>query len=132
MVYVSDFFKFRFGMLGNLVGMDRFGNKYYRLDDEDAYHCQTRYVEYADKWMEGRPDCIPPEWHRWLHQTTDIVPSEGTSTATATPDSTSLANSSPFYQGHQSNQTGSNGRYVPYSTTVPKIISWTGPSKSVK
>ena len=40
-------------MLGNLVGMDRFGNKYYRLDDEDAYHCQTRYVEYADKGSSG-------------------------------------------------------------------------------
>lgn len=53
---------------GELVGEDEFGNKYYRERGG-----KRRWVMYA---KEAEPSQVPPEWHRWLHGTTDVAPSE--------------------------------------------------------
>jgi len=60
-----------------LVGMDRFGNKYY----EDWHHDgrnSRRFVEYSDfqKWW---PDAgkVPPEWHGWMHHQNDDAGNSG-------------------------------------------------------
>ncbi|WRX35209.1 NADH dehydrogenase [ubiquinone] 1 alpha subcomplex subunit 12 - like 2 [Theobroma cacao] len=52
-----------------LVGVDKFGNKYYeKLGDTQCG--RHRWVEYAKK---DRYDAsqVPPEWHGWLHCITD-------------------------------------------------------------
>ena len=36
----------------------------------------------------------------------------------------SIYQKSPGYQGFQTNLTGTDGRYIPYSTTKPKIEKW--------
>ncbi|KAH9727977.1 hypothetical protein WN944_016287 [Citrus x changshan-huyou] len=51
-----------------LVGVDKFGNKYYqKLDEQFGRH---RWVEYAEKSRYNASQ-VPPEWHGWLHCMTD-------------------------------------------------------------
>ncbi|URE39280.1 NADH dehydrogenase (ubiquinone) 1 alpha subcomplex, partial [Musa troglodytarum] len=51
-----------------LVGVDKFGNKYYeKLDVQYGRH---RWVEYAEKGRYNASQ-VPPEWHGWLHYITD-------------------------------------------------------------
>lgn len=52
---------------GELVGSDQFGNQYYRHKDDP----HRRWVLY-----KGEPEAskVPPEWHGWLHHSTDDVP----------------------------------------------------------
>lgn len=51
---------------GELVGTDRFGNKYYRDKTARRGVKERRWVIYASE-----PDAskVPPEWHSWLHHT---------------------------------------------------------------
>ena len=51
---------------GELVGDDQFGNRYYR---EKAG--RRRWVIYKDTPEASK---VPPEWHAWLHRTTDEPP----------------------------------------------------------
>ena len=53
---------------GVLVGMDEFGNNYYRSKTKDLNSRERRWVLY-----KSEPDgsLVPPEWHAWLHHTTD-------------------------------------------------------------
>ncbi|KAL4199478.1 hypothetical protein AMTRI_Chr03g145140 [Amborella trichopoda] len=64
-----------------LVGVDKFGNKYYeRLEDTQfgipLFYFQIsgttrhRWVEYGDKGRYNASQ-VPPEWHGWLHFITD-------------------------------------------------------------
>ena len=54
---------------GRQVGTDRFGNAYFESRrDFLAYGRTRRWVIYS-----GSPEAtkVPPEWHAWLHHTTD-------------------------------------------------------------
>jgi NADH:ubiquinone oxidoreductase subunit len=53
---------------GEKVGEDDYGNIYYRSSRKRAGHREERWVIYA-----GDPEAskVPPEWHAWLHHTTD-------------------------------------------------------------
>lgn len=51
---------------GQLVGTDRFGNRYYRNTSVAKGMRERRWVIY-----NGEPEAskVPPEWHGWLHHT---------------------------------------------------------------
>ena len=58
---------------GKLMGTDKYGNEYY----ENAYdypYGQHRWVENHKELHDFCPSMIPPEWHSWLHSTTDHLP----------------------------------------------------------
>jgi NADH:ubiquinone oxidoreductase subunit len=81
---------------GKLVGSDSQGNRYYV---EKARHgAARRWVFYA-----GVPEAsaVPPEWHAWLHRTTDRPPSEA-------PLPTR-----PWEKEHLPNRTGTPEAYLP-------------------
>jgi NADH:ubiquinone oxidoreductase subunit len=60
------------GLLGRRVGTDRFGNIYYESRRPRAAHARhKRWVVYAG---EVEATSVPPEWHGWLHHTTDALP----------------------------------------------------------
>jgi NADH ubiquinone oxidoreductase subunit NDUFA12 len=70
-------YKMRTIKFGNLVGTDIHGNKYYE-NSVDYPYGQHRWVEFAgDKsFYQVDPSWVPPEWHLWLHSTTDSVPTQ--------------------------------------------------------
>lgn len=53
---------------GKKVGVDSYGNRYYRSKKEPLYGRERRWVMF-----KGRPEAskIPPEWHAWLHHIVD-------------------------------------------------------------
>lgn len=58
---------------GELVGEDKFGNKYYK--DDSQFMARNRWVVYDEKqWLDYDASQVPPEWHRWLHHMTDDPP----------------------------------------------------------
>lgn len=63
---------------------------------------------------------IPAEWHGWLHYTVDEVPK--------TKDGSAPVKTYDWQVPHVHNLTGSSGKYVPYSTTIPKIGEYDGGS----
>jgi NADH:ubiquinone oxidoreductase subunit len=82
---------------GRLVGTDAAGNIYYTLRKPRPGGGRTRrWVMYA-----GRPEAsgVPPEWHSWLHYTTDAP----------LPDGPRLAWQKP----HLPNETGTVLSYRP-------------------
>ena len=100
------------------VGQDDHGNRYYETKNSStATHCRNRFVIYKDLTNYDASD-VSADWHGWLHKVIDVPP-----VATSTPEST-LYKPSRGYQGHPPNWTGTTGKYVPYSTTKPKIQSW--------
>ena len=84
---------------GELVGTDRFGNRYYRLRGPSRRALRKRrWVLYA-----GEPEAsrIPPEWHAWLHHTVDAPLPEDEAAAR------------PFHKEHIPNLTGTAQAYRP-------------------
>ncbi len=61
---------------GELVGTDRFGNKYYRDKNDRRGLRERRWVMY-----NGEPEAskVPPEWHAWLHHSAKEPLPEGQS-----------------------------------------------------
>ena len=64
---------------GELVGRDQQGNRYYRAKGgghthKDSLRKERRWVIYDGEVEASR---VPPDWHAWLHHTTDQVPPEG-------------------------------------------------------
>ena len=53
---------------GRRVGADAYRNTYYEESRGRSGHRRRRWVTYA-----GSPEAsrVPPEWHAWLHYTTD-------------------------------------------------------------
>ncbi|PCJ29854.1 MAG: hypothetical protein COA94_00410 [Rickettsiales bacterium] len=53
------------------VGSDRFGNKYYLGQKKNYLGKAKRFVTY-----NGQPNGakVPPDWHRWLHYSSDDLP----------------------------------------------------------
>jgi NADH:ubiquinone oxidoreductase subunit len=59
-------------MGGNRVGEDSLGNVYYQARKAEN-GLNRRWVIYNGSNDASR---VPPEWHGWLHQTVDTVPTE--------------------------------------------------------
>lgn len=81
---------------GRRVGTDAAGNVYYE-ERRGRPHLRTRrWVAYA-----GTPDAskVPPEWHAWLHYTTDAPLSDSARR--------------PWQKPYVPNQTGTAGGYRP-------------------
>ncbi len=58
---------------GKLVGSDEFGNRYYQDKKSSCCGKIKRWVIYNGK---AEPSTVPPQWHGWLHYTTDNVPDD--------------------------------------------------------
>ncbi len=56
---------------GAHVGDDAAGNRYFRDKKRPAEGRERRWVVYGG---EVEASAVPPEWHAWLHHTTDEVP----------------------------------------------------------
>jgi NADH:ubiquinone oxidoreductase subunit len=78
---------------GSRVGEDGQGNKYYQNSDG-----VRRWVVYNGDIDASR---VPPEWHRWLHHTTDAPP-------TVEPPLVKF-----WEKDHVPNLTGTPGAYFP-------------------
>lgn len=61
---------------GELVGADRFGNRYFRERKARNGKRERRWVLYAGESDASR---VPPEWRGWLHHTFDQPLPEGES-----------------------------------------------------
>jgi NADH:ubiquinone oxidoreductase subunit len=88
---------------GVLVGRDAFGNRYFHERKTDKGFRVRRWVVYA-----GEPEAskVPPEWHIWLHHTTDAP----------IPDGSSFRKS--WQKPHQQNLTGTPEAYLPPGHTL--------------
>jgi NADH:ubiquinone oxidoreductase subunit len=80
---------------GRLVGTDGLGNRYY-IERRPRRGAKPR------RWMlfagEKEASVVPPEWHAWLHHTTE----------SPLPDQRR-----PWMKPHQPNLTGTPGSYRP-------------------
>ena len=63
---------------GELVGTDDQGNRYFQDKRVTAGRRRKRWVIY-----QGEPEAsrVPPDWHGWLHYTTNTPPPTGVSPA---------------------------------------------------
>jgi NADH:ubiquinone oxidoreductase subunit len=83
---------------GELVGTDAEGNRYYRDKRMVAGRRRKRWVMYNGTAEASR---VPPEWHGWLHHTTDAVPPPGGEPR------------KPWQKDHVPNLTGTDLAYRP-------------------
>ncbi|WP_375593539.1 NADH:ubiquinone oxidoreductase subunit NDUFA12 [Algihabitans albus] len=95
-------------MRGDLVGSDDQGNRYFRdkrgpLKRADSLRRERRWVVYAGDVEASR---VPPDWHAWLHHTTDEPPPAG-----GTPRRS-------WMKEHQPNRTGTELAYRPPGHTL--------------
>jgi len=81
---------------GEAVGTDSFGNRYYRSRNAAAVRGEKRWVIYKG---EAEASKVPPQWHAWLHKTTDLVPGNEPAQSWQKP--------------HEPNQTGTALAYRP-------------------
>ncbi|KAF2253783.1 NDUFA12-domain-containing protein [Trematosphaeria pertusa] len=102
---------------GTLIGMDRYGNKYY--ENLEELPLRTRWVDYKDK--EYDPSQIEPGWHAWMSYMVDKPPP-----------------ADPILQGrirewepreHRPTLTWSRSGFKTYSTTKNKYFPWTPVAK---
>ena len=81
---------------GRVVGRDSDGNVYYEERRDPGARRRRRWVVYR-----GAPEAskVPPEWHAWLHYTTDApLPQDGRR---------------PWQKPHMPNTTGTPASYRP-------------------
>ena len=85
---------------GKLVGQDSEGNRYYVQRDggQRPNGMQRRWVAYKHAAEASK---IPPEWHGWMHHTTDIPPSQ------------QAYQPKPWQKPHRENKTGTADAYRP-------------------
>ena len=84
-------------LTGKLVGTDPEGNRYYTERRPRAGRRVRRWVIYAAP--EPEASLVPPEWHAWLHYTTD--------------EPIPLSERKPWQQPHQPNLPGPPGSSPP-------------------
>ena len=94
---VYTWFQLLFGR-GDLVGVDEFGNRYYRSGRAKLHGRERRWVLYRGEAEASR---VPPEWHAWLHHTTEA------------PLTEKAAQARSWQRDHQPNLTGSVAAYRP-------------------
>ncbi|KAK9240933.1 NADH ubiquinone oxidoreductase subunit NDUFA12-domain-containing protein [Lipomyces kononenkoae] len=99
---------------GRLVGVDRYGNKFFENTQEDEIHLRTRWVQYREWYYDVSQ--IEPAWHGWLGYLVDtppnaLEPEQTTVRKYPTPDVVP-------------NGTGTRNAYVPYSTIKPRVSAW--------
>ena len=85
-------------LCGALVGQDDAGNRYYRERRRRRGQRERRWVVYQGEVEASR---VPPEWHRWLHHSTDSPPSEAP------------LRTQPWEKPHLPNLTGTAAAYRP-------------------
>ena len=83
---------------GEPVGTDDAGNRYFREKSAPEGRRERRWVLYDGEAEASR---VPPEWHAWLHYTTDEAPPEGGSPRR------------PWQKPHRPNATGTPDAYCP-------------------
>lgn len=83
---------------GRPVGKDAAGNCYYKEKRARGGRREKRWVLYNGA---PEPSNVPPEWHGWLHYTTDIPPDKQHRTHHG------------WEKPALSNQTGTPGAYLP-------------------
>ena len=83
---------------GAPVGGDEAGNRYFREKSPPPGRRERRWVVYGGEAEASR---VPPEWHAWLHYTTDRPPEPG-----GTPRR-------PWQKPHRPNATGTPDAYRP-------------------
>lgn len=92
---------------GEKVGVDAYGNRYYRDRKHLLHGKERRWVLYAGQAEASK---VPPEWHGWLHHTFD----------SPLPDNS--AQQKPWIKPHQPNRTGEQG-LTPY----PPVLATSQP-----
>ena len=87
---------------GDSVGIDEFGNRYYRSKRKKPNQREHRWVVY-----KGIPEAskVPPEWHAWLHHTVE------------NPLTEELAKAYTWQLDHMPNVTGT-GRAIHKSVNI--------------
>ena len=102
---------------GRPVGTDGFGNRYFEQKRARAGLRSRRWVLYAG---EAEASAVPPEWHAWLHYTTD--------------QPIAMSARKPWQTPHRPNLTGTPESYRPpghdyrggqRATTTGDYESWT-------
>ena len=85
-------------IMGEQVGVDEFSNRYYRSRGRKLQGRERRWVLF-----KGRVEAtkVPPEWHAWLHHTTDA------------PLTENAVRAWPWQKEHMPNQTGTRQAYLP-------------------
>jgi len=107
---------------GELVGTDRFGNRYYRekggVKARADGRRERRWVVYDGEAEASR---VPPDWHGWLHHTTDRIPSdsphrhhEWEREHRPNPTGTSLAYRPPGHELEGGRRARATGDYEPW------------------
>ncbi|HWB51897.1 MAG TPA: NADH:ubiquinone oxidoreductase subunit NDUFA12 [Stellaceae bacterium] len=93
---------------GELVGTDRYGNRYYRLKRDHPSGRGGGRFSRERRWViyNGEPEGskVPPEWHAWLHHTVNEVPGERRRYA--------------WEKDHQPNMTGTPYAYHPRGSVL--------------
>jgi len=87
---------------GEPAGSDAAGTRYYRRSRDWGPRREQRWVVYAG---EAEASKVPPEWHGWLHYTTNEVPKAG-------------APGRPWQKPHEPNLTGTPAAYRPSGHTL--------------
>ena len=88
---------------GEPVGSDDQGNRYYQERKPVPGRRRRRWVMYNGEAEASR---VPPEWHIWLHYTTD------------TPPTVSKPIAQPWQKPHLPNLTGTAQAYRPPGHTL--------------
>ena len=83
---------------GALVGMDEFGNRYYRGKGRKLHGRERRWVVYKGELEASK---VPPEWHAWLHFTVKE------------PLTEQAAKAKTWQKRHEPNLTGTPDAYRP-------------------
>ncbi|KAK0754442.1 NADH ubiquinone oxidoreductase subunit NDUFA12-domain-containing protein [Schizothecium vesticola] len=96
---------------GTLVGVDKFGNKFY--ENQEELPLRTRWVDYKEHDFD--PGHIEPMWHSWISYAIDTPPPQdplyGKPRSWAKPV-------------HIPNLTFSRAAYKPYNTVKAKTKAW--------
>lgn len=90
---------------GDLVGVDQFGNRYYREKGRRPLKRGGGFESRERRWVvyngEVEASRVPPLWHGWLHHTIDEVPTDAE------------RRQYPWQKEHQPNLTGTDQAYRP-------------------
>jgi NADH:ubiquinone oxidoreductase subunit len=103
---------------GQLVGIDSLGNRYHQERSPRPGQRVRRWVAYKG---EAEASLVPPEWHAWLHYTTDKPIQESARRAWSKPPLPNLTGTPASYRppghdyegGQRSRATGDYEAWTP-------------------